>query len=105
MTLTVPPVWIFALLVAVAAGGAALEPPELDEHAARPPAAMAAAASAATRAVLDIGMWHVPLGVQSSCRAGCQRRPCPTSISAYREILRYWRSYPYQIARCGSIVM
>jgi hypothetical protein len=44
------------------------EPPELDEHAARPPAAKVAATSAATRLDdLDIGMWHVPLDVRSSC--------------------------------------
>src|SRR5689334_3878447 len=74
-----PPDW-GGVLVPDVGGGAAVEVGfaaaapdglfEPDEHAARPPPAMMAATSAATRLVdLDIGMWHVPLGVQSSCRA------------------------------------
>src|ERR1700744_6243846 len=77
-TFSVPPAWGLVLLVPEVAGAAAVEvePPEpeepfeLDEHAARPPAATMAATSAATRLEdLDIGMWHVSLGVQSSCGA------------------------------------
>src|ERR1700689_2101513 len=124
-TFTVPPDWGLAALAVVGAAGAAgpldvaAEPVELvelgapdellelDEHAARPPAAMAATASAAMRREdLDIGMGHVPLGFQSSCRAEAAiKRPRPAAITAYREILRYLRSNPDQNKRCGLIVI
>jgi hypothetical protein len=81
---SVPPETGDALLPVVAGaacdedGAAVLEPVveppvgllELDEQAARPPTAITAAVSAAMRlGDLDIGMWHVPLGIQSTCRA------------------------------------
>ena len=114
-TFSVPPDWGLVLVPEVA-GAAAVdvelafdepdEPLELDEHAARPPAAVMATTSAATRLEdLDIGMCIFLLVF--SRVVGPRQPPAswPTSITAYREILRYSRTSTHQIERCGSIVI
>ena len=111
-TFSVPPAWGLVLLVPEVAGAAAVEveepeePLELDEHAARPPAAVMATTSAATRLEdLDIGMCMFLLVF--SRVVGPRQPPAswPTSITAYREILRYSRTSTHQIERCGLIVI
>jgi len=87
---SVPPDTGFSLVpdvagaAAVEVAGEVEEPDgllELDEHAAKPPTAKVAAVSAARRLVLlDIGMWHVPLGVQSTGRDQGSRLACWSHI-------------------------
>ena len=53
---------------------------------------------------LDVGMWTFLL-VLRQLDEPRQLVTDPAAITAYREILRYQRTNPYQLLRCGLIVM